>query len=206
VITLDVYEFVLFVHIGSAIVLVGGGLVATPAIRAAALRAGSVGELRMWFGFGKPFSVIDPISSLLLVGSGVYLASAGSWWAQAWVQIALGLWIVNAALAATVVRPAMTRTVTAALRSPDGPVTAELDRLRRSPRWGVTSDVMLASDVGVLYLMVSRPGYLMSAVVIVLAHLILQGGGAVLRSRRQALPTPSVEPTIPTTGTGSASR
>jgi uncharacterized membrane protein len=204
---MDVYELVLFIHIGSAIVLVGGGLVATPAIRTAALRAGTVGELRLWLGFGKRFSVINPVSSLVLLGSGVYLASVGSWWSSAWVQLAIGLWIVNAALAATVVKPAMARIAKAALRSSDGPVTAELDGLRRSPRWGVTSDVLLASDVGVLYLMVSKPGYIKSLVVILLAHLVLQAGGVALRSRRRAVPVASGESaTRPMAGTGTASR
>jgi hypothetical protein len=121
---MNIYDTVLFVHIAAAVVLVGGSLVATPAIRSATRRAGSVDELRLWLSFGRPFKTIDPVSSLTLVASGAYLATAGNWWAHAWVQAA-----------------------TAARKTPAGPVTAQLDALRSTRRWSATANTLLANDL-----------------------------------------------------------
>jgi uncharacterized membrane protein len=183
---MNVYGTVLFVHVAAAVVLVGGSLVATPAIRSAALRARGVDELRLWLSFGGPFKTIDPVSSLALVASGAYLATAGDWWAHAWVQVALGLWVFNTAIAAGVQNPAIGRLATAARAAPAGPVTAGLDSLRSSRRWSVTANILLANDLAVLYLMVTKAGYVAATVTVVVAQAAVHGIARSLAHRRRA--------------------
>jgi uncharacterized membrane protein len=184
-----VYEFVLFLHIGSAIVLVGGSIVATPAIRAAAVRARTVSEVRTWASFGRPFVTINPVTSLTLLATGLYLTAAGSWWNAAWVHVAIVLWVANAILAAAVVNPAAARVGQAAATAPDGAVDADLDRLRRAPSWSVGSDVMLANDVGVLLLMVVKPGYLWAVGAVSVLHVLVHSWRE-LRSRQLTRTSP----------------
>jgi uncharacterized membrane protein len=172
---MTLYELVLFLHILSAIVLIGGSIVATPAIRTAALRAETVAQLRSWLAFGHPFAVINPLTSMTLLASGLYLTAAGSWWNAAWVQAAIVLWVVNAVLAGFVVKPSIAVVAGNAFAVGDGLVGEDLDRLRRSRRWSVGSDVVLANDVGVLFLMVVKPGYAASVGAVAVLHLLLHG-------------------------------
>jgi uncharacterized membrane protein len=198
---MNIYDTVLFVHIAAAVVLVGGSLVATPAIRSATRRAGSVDELRLWLSFGRPFKTIDPVSSLTLVASGAYLATAGDWWAHAWVQAALALWISNTAIAAGVQNPAIERLATAARKTPAGPVTAQLDALRSNRRWSATANTLLANDLAVLYLMVSKAGYAAAIVAVTVAQAAVHGTALSLAHRRRAQPALTVPTSAPTTPT-----
>jgi uncharacterized membrane protein len=170
---MDLYSVGLFVHIGAAIVLIGGSILATSAIRAAVLRATTLPELRGWLAAGRPLAIIDPVASFTLLGSGLYLTQAGGWWGAGWVHIAIVLWLANTAVAVVVVRPAMHELAICAMSAGDGPVGPALDRLRRTRRWSVGHHVLLANDVGVLYLMTNKPGYLGSIAAVVAVHGLL---------------------------------
>ena len=168
------YNVIVFVHIVAAVVLVGGGLLATPRVHDAIRRATTLSELRRWLAIGRPLGRINPLSSLALLASGIYLASVGDWWRDAWVQVAVALWVINSILASVLVKPTMARLAQVAFAAEDSVVDRELDALRASPRLIVTSDVMLASDLGVLFLMVTKPsGYLMSVLVVIAAQVAM---------------------------------
>jgi uncharacterized membrane protein len=192
---MNLYAIGLFVHISAAIVLIGGSLLASPAIRAAVLRAHTLPELRAWLGAARPLATINPTASIALVASGLYLAQAGGWWSAAWVQVALSLWLVNTAVAAGIVKPAMHELAVTVAGGGDGPVGPDVDRLRRTRRWSVGHHVLLANDLGVLYLMTTKPGYLGSVVALVASHGMLAATPAlhraVRRPRRDAA-TPAV--------------
>jgi hypothetical protein len=193
---MNLYAIGLFVHIGAAIVLVGGSILATPAIRAAVLHASTLPELRGWLAAGRPLATINPVASFTLLGSGLYLTHAGGWWAAGWVHVAVALWLANTAIAAAVVKPAMHRLASTAMSAGDGLVGPDLDRLRRTRRWSVGHRVMLANDVGVLYLMTSKPGYLGSILVVVATHGLLAALPAVRqRAGRRDDPAPSLAAT-----------
>jgi uncharacterized membrane protein len=167
---MNLYSISLFVHVLAAVVLIGGSILATPAIRAAVLRARSVPELRGWLAAGRPLATINPVASFTLLGSGLYLTQAGGWWAAGWVHIAIALWLANTAIAAGVVRPAMHELAMTAISAGEGPVGPDLDRLRRTRRWSVGHHVLLANDVGVLYLMTNKTGYLGSIAAVAAVH------------------------------------
>jgi uncharacterized membrane protein len=188
------YTFVVFVHVVAAVVLVGGGILATPTVHRAIGRASTISDLRRWLTIGRPLGRINPLSSLVLLASGIYLASMGEWWGAEWVHVAVGLWLVNATLAIAAVKPAMAQLAigTASAHSEEIPV--DLDRLRSSPKLLVTSDVMLANDLGVLLLMVTKPsGYLVPLIVLVIAQIALFG----LRALASTSPTRLPEPVSP---------
>jgi hypothetical protein len=168
------YALVLFVHIAAAIVLVGGGVLATPVVHARILRSETAGEARSWMALGRPLAVINPASSFTLLGSGLVLAQLGGWWEAAWLQVAIAAWVVNVLLAARVVRPAMGR-FAAALGTDDSRITGRVDDLRRTPRWGMADDALVAIDIAVLYLMTMKPGYVGSVVALVVASAAVIG-------------------------------
>ena len=176
------YTLVVFIHVASAVVLVGGGLLVTPTVNEAIRRSSTISDLRRWLNIGRPLGLINPVSSIALLASGVYLASVGDWWTASWVQTAVVLWIVNAVLAGVVVKPSMRRVAQLAFGSVGEWIGPQLDAARRSPRLAAASDVMLAADVGVLFLMVVKPsGYLTAMAAVLVALLAVFGFNAVRR-------------------------
>jgi uncharacterized membrane protein len=170
------YDLVVFVHVVAAVVLVGGGLLATPTVNAAIRQAPTIPELRRWLTVGKPLGRVNPISSVTLLATGIYLASIGDWWGAPWVQVAVGLWVANSVLASTLLKPSMGAIARLAIDAEGEQIGPQLDAARRSPRLAVTEDVMLASDLGVLFLMVVKPaGYFAALLVVVMAQLALFG-------------------------------
>jgi hypothetical protein len=198
------YSIGLFLHIGAAILLIGGSILATPSIRAAVLRASTLPELRAWLAAARPLATINPAASFTLVGSGLYLTQAGGWWSAAWVQIALGLWLANTATAAGIIEPALHELAVTVRDAGDGPVGPDVDRLRRTRRWSMGHHVLLANDIGVLYLMTNKPGYLGSIVALATTHGLVAALPAlrrvIRRQRRDA-----AEPSVARTDVGSTS-
>lgn len=175
---MNLYDWLLFLHITAAAVLIGGSLVAAPLARAALQRAHTMSELRTWVSFYRTVTVSDPLSAVALLGTGIYLASAGSWWSAPWVVVAVVLWVVDGTMAGAVVKPVLDRLQAATDGAGTEPVSVDADRLRWSRRWTVGSDIVLANDVAVLFLMVVKPGYVRSVSVILGAHAILHGARA----------------------------
>jgi uncharacterized membrane protein len=170
------YELVVFVHVVSAIVLVGGGLLATPSVNGAIRSASSISEIRRWLTVGRPLDVLSPVSSLVLLGSGIYLASVGRWWEAGWVQVALGLWVVNAVLAGRLVKPVMGRLGGLVARSSGEEIDPAVEQLRSSPALAVFPLVLTGNDLGVLFLMVVKPpGHLNPLLVVLVAQLAVFG-------------------------------
>lgn len=179
---MSIYDLVVFVHVLSAVVLVGGGLLATPAVDASIRRAETVSELRRWLTAGRPLGLISPISSIVLLASGIYLATTGDWWSAPWVQIAVVLWIVNAVVANLVVKPSHQRMAQLAFSDVEE-IGDELDEVRNSHGPRAASDAMLATDLGILFLMVVKPSaYLPAILVLVVAYVGLVGWRAVWTS------------------------
>ena len=101
------------------------------------------------------------------------------WWGTAWIQVAVVLWIANAVMANAVINPAMSRLARTAFTSDGDLIGPDLERLLRSPRTAFTHDVMIANDLGVLFLMVIKPtAYLVAVMAVAGAQLILVGVGA----------------------------
>jgi hypothetical protein len=180
----EVYSLVLFAHVMAAVTLVGHSL-GSPIIRAALREAGTSSELRRVVAFEQRASRWNPLVAVVLLGSGIYLGSAG-WWHFGWFYVSIGGWVVNAILAGAVVHATLTALL-AATAGGDGPITPGADALRRSTRLAVGAQVMLANDLALLFVMFNKPGTIESIAVFAAANAALVA--LALLPRRAAVPT-----------------
>jgi hypothetical protein len=155
------YTLVVFVHIAAAVALMAGSVVGSPAVRSAVGRAGTIQELRAYLSLGRPLLVLEPAAALLVLASGIYLTPLWGW-SLGWIQVAIGLWVVNGVVAAGLVHPAHKRIAQAAAGAGDQQVDPRLHALRSSPRWLIGGGVLMANDAAVLFLMVAKPGLALS--------------------------------------------
>jgi uncharacterized membrane protein len=174
---MSAYVLVVFVHITAAAILVGGSVLAGPAVRAGVRRVRSPQELRPLLAVARLLEVTNPVSALLVLGTGVYLTTVAHFWALGWVQVAVAAWFLSTGVALVVVNPII-RTVAAESGSDAGPVIGErLDALRRSGTWTWGGDLLAANDTAMLFLMTVKPTLGGSLAALLLAN------GAVLIGR-----------------------
>jgi hypothetical protein len=147
------HAFVLSLHIGAAMLLVGGTVASRLAgggIRAAADLSALRGALDA-VGRATRF---NPLLAAIVLLSGAMLG--GGWWGEPWFWVAVAIWFANLVLATRFVAPGH-RSLHAALEhAGHGVVPAEVDALRRRLP-APALDVMIGLDLGVLLLMVLKP-------------------------------------------------
>ncbi|MGH3471829.1 MAG: hypothetical protein ACRDPG_07265, partial [Nocardioidaceae bacterium] len=79
-------------------------------------------------------------------------------WSSGWVDVALVIFAVMAVLGPTVESGHAKRIQAAAAELPDGPLPADLDRLRRDPVATYVSFFGASQIIAFLYLMTDKPG------------------------------------------------
>lgn len=189
---MDVYQLTVLIHVAAAVALLSASVIASPGVRRAVRRARTAEEVRTSLAVGRPLLVIEPASAMVVLASGIYLSGAVNFWGLGWVQVAIVFWVVNAAVAAALVKPVLGRLTSLAAGSPDGPVRSDLEALRWSPRWSLGGDLLLANDAAMLYLMTMKPDLTGSLIAVAVANLVVAAAGAGLRARRaQAMPGPA---------------
>jgi uncharacterized membrane protein len=172
------YQLIVFVHVAAAVALLSGSVVGSPAVRAAVRRAQTLQELRAHLAIGRPLHVLEPVSALVLLASGIYLTSVAGFWGLGWVQVATVSWLMNAAIAVTMVKPAIKAVAEQAAIAPDGPVGHPLDALRWSRSWSIGGNLLPANDAAMLWLMTMQPDLVGSLSVVAVALLVIVGAGA----------------------------
>ena len=177
---------VLFVHILSAVLLMGGTAGVHLAERAVH-DAGDLASLRGALDVMRRISRANPALAIVLLASGVYLGRAG-FWLEPWFWVSAATWVANLILAVSLVGPAAERLGAAAAKAGDGAVPAAIDALRRASAPAIAHGAMVGIDLGTLANMVLKPD---------LAEALLWpllGVGAVLLAQRlgaaRALPPP----------------
>jgi len=98
---------------------------------------------------------------------------------------------MNSALAVGVVKATGQRVAALALADAGAAVSPALDTLRRSPRWALAADALIATGLATLFLMVAQPGLLASVAVAVGANAAMLGLRAI-QGRRLTAPSPQV--------------
>jgi hypothetical protein len=174
---MDVYAVITLVHVAAAVALLACSVIASPAVRVATRRAATTQEMRAYFAIGRPLPVLEPGSAFVVLITGIYMTSVAGFWRVPWVQVAVAFWVVNAVVAGMMVKPALDRVAQALAEAPDGPIGETLDVRRRSARWSLGGDILLANDAAMLYLMVMQPGMAGSLVTVAVVNVII----AVLR-------------------------
>ena len=175
---MGLYDLSVFLHVAAAVTLLSGSVIASPAVRAAVRRAQTTQELRAYLTIGRPLLVLEPVSAIVILATGVYLTSAANFWDLGWVQVAVAAWLLNLGAAVTMVKPAISRIAAAATASQDGEVGHHLNAMRWSDRWSIGGDVLLANDAAALYLMTMKPDLAGALVIVVVANLVVSGARA----------------------------
>lgn len=165
---MSTYQAVLFTHVLAAILLVGNSFLA-PVIRNLTSEAASAEALIRALDLERRTTRWNPPVALVLLASGVYLGSGG-WWTEPWFHVSVLAWVANSLLASLVIRR-----VIGALRQSAaevaGPGGQPIDRLSGWRRWSLSLAFMMGNDVGVLYLMIGKPGWAGSMAVLVATNL-----------------------------------
>lgn len=148
------YPVVLYVHIASAILLVGG-TAATRFAHSALRAAADLSALRGALDTLRRATCLNPALAVALLLTGAVLGRG--WWDAPWFWVAVVSWVANSLLAARLLVPAHQSLQRAAQRGGDGVVPAEVDALRHRLAPALALDVMVGLDFGMLVLMVLKP-------------------------------------------------
>jgi uncharacterized membrane protein len=186
------YSVVVFVHVLSAIVLVGSSLFG-PMLGMAIRRSASVGSLREWARYFQQVVKLTGPAAGLTLATGLYLGFAGDWWGGGWIEVSLVLFVLAGVGAVGVLDPTSKRIVEAAEAAPDGPLPTELDRQRHDRRTAIVESMMLATDVAILFLMITKPVLVTSLAVVAVAWSL--GGVLAMREARHDRPSPAAPAT-----------
>jgi uncharacterized membrane protein len=182
------YSVVVFVHVLSAIVLVGSSLFG-PLLAMAIRRAGSTASLREFARYFQTVVKLTGPAAGITLATGLYLGFSGQWWGSGWIEVSLVLFLLAGAGAVGVLDPAAKRLVEASEAAPDGPVDLELERLRNDRRTAATESMMLGTDMAILFLMITKPVLATSLTVVAVAWIL--GGALALRELRHGQQAPA---------------
>ena len=172
---MGLYELSVLLHIAAAVALLSGSVVASPAVRTAVRGAHTTQELRAYLKIGRPLLILEPASAIVILVTGAYLTSVANFWALGWVQVSLVAWVVNAVVAASMVKPAIGRISVAAAALADDAVGPHLHALRWSDRWSIGGDVLLANDTASLCVMTLKPEWLGALALVITANIVVSG-------------------------------
>lgn len=149
------HSFVIFLHIASAMLLMGS--TAASRIAERGLRAApDLATLRGALDIVQRTTRFNPMLAIVMLVSGAILGRVG-WWSEPWFWVAVATWIANLILAVRFVVPGHQVLGMAVAQAGDGPVPAPLDALRQARAPAIALDVMIGLDFGTLLLMVIKP-------------------------------------------------
>ena len=175
------YSSLLFVHVFSAVFLVGSSL-HDLFVRKAILSASTISDLRTWLGFAGRAKRFNPLSAIVLLVTGIALGSAG-WWTSGWFYVSVVAWVMNSALAGGVIKRLMM--VLARTAATSDAITTEIERMRRSRALALAENALLANDVVILFVMMSKPELATSVALLTGANVVAFLAGAWSRPRAE---------------------
>ena len=153
------YDWLLFLHIAGAFVVLGGATVAGT-FNIFALRRERASDIVLLYRLVRFAAVAIPVGMVVALAFGLWLVhEAGYGWGEAWIVIALVLWVVANALGGIGgKREKETRELAERLRAEGDMVTPELHARLRDPvtlalSWGSGLAVL-----AILALMIWKPG------------------------------------------------
>jgi uncharacterized membrane protein len=155
---MSLYTLGKFVHIASAIVLVGSYLLA-PVVHGAIRGVTDVRALRALARLQQHVITASGPAAVLVLASGVYMTLAGWSFTQSWIAVALVLFVINGALAMAVVDPQVKKLLAAANEASDGPLDQDLTDLVHDARVVGALRIVVGIDVVIIFLMVNKPGW-----------------------------------------------
>jgi hypothetical protein len=140
----------------------------------------TVQEMRLWLGLVQMTRQMFPTAFVIILGSGLYMANEYWSFDTPWIVVAIISIVVMAVVGGTVVGRGLAE-IGRALTS-EGPVSPELAHLAGRPAPWVAASALNGIAIGVIWLMVNKPGWIQSTgVVIILAVVAAIIGAAVIR-------------------------
>jgi uncharacterized membrane protein len=155
----DTYDWLLFLHVLGAF-LVLGGVVLAGVLNFAALRRERPSEIAMLFKFARVGVASIGIGMVLTLVLGLWLVHhVGYGWGQTWIVLALVLWVLANALGGIGgSRERKTRELAERLAAEGDAPSAELTARLRDPVWLALSWGSGIVIVVILALMIWKPG------------------------------------------------
>ena len=177
---MSAYTIALFLHVTGVVGLfIALGVEMTCAI---ALRgARQVEQVRVLSGLMTGVERLFPISALLLLGAGLYMAITVWGFQTPWIDVGLGSLLIMGLTAPLVNAPRAHAIKREAEATADGPLTAALRVRVGDPTLTMSHSVLLAWTLGIVFLMTNKPQLAMSLVTVLIAIALGLGLGAALR-------------------------
>lgn len=152
------YEFLLLAHIAGALALFGAITLEQAAVHRLQ-RASTVSEVSTCAGLVQTTGPLHPLSTLLLLVAGVWMTIEQWTFTSPWILTSLVAFVVIAGLGPSVLSAEWDTIQRLADESPDGPVPAPLrDELVERRFWVLTQGTT-GLVVGIVVLMVLKPGW-----------------------------------------------
>lgn len=193
------YGVVLFGHL-VGVVLLAGGVIITLSSVLRAQRGATVAEVRAALASAPVAGRLIPPGMALIVGCGVYLWSRHGddhsiAWTAPWLITAAAVFVVMSVLGPAVEETRTKRIAAAAAAAPDGPVSAELDRLRCDRLLHHVIFFGSAQIVALLFLMSVKPEVTGTLVTIAVAAVVSQVIAALVHPHMRPATATAVEVT-----------
>ena len=162
------YNLALFAHILGTMALLGAAL--TECLMLLGVRrARSAQAVREWIGLRRLIVPAFPLSSVLIVVSGIYLMLAQWRWSDPWILIGLIGQVAIGVSGAAIQGPRLQAIQHAVQGAPDGPVPIEVaERIHDPVVWGEIC-TSTAGVLGIVFLMTFKPDLLGSLITMAVA-------------------------------------
>jgi uncharacterized membrane protein len=153
------YEWLLFLHVTGAFLVIGGAVMAG-VFNVAALRSERPSEVVLFFRFARVAVAAIGIGMALTLGFGLWLVHhVGYGWGQTWIVLALVLWVLSNTLGGIGGNhEKQTRALAERLTSEGDAPSAELSARLRNPVWLGLSWGSGLVVIAILALMIWKPG------------------------------------------------
>ena len=179
------YGISLFLHMVGVIGLLGAALM-MHLMGTRVRTAATVEEVRVWLNFGRSITLFFPISSGIILLTGLHLTGTGWDFRQPWIVVALVGLLALLPVGPVVQRPRFMAMGMAAGKAAPGRVTPDLRALLLNPAaWRLVS-ATTGVGLGNLWIMTQKPGWIGALVPPLLLALLgwIYGGMVVSRDRQ----------------------
>jgi len=175
---MTLYNIALFLHIVGALIM-GSAQVLEQVGVGRIRQAKTTQDLGTVLGFVRPLSGLYQLSGAFILLSGIYL-SIVAWGAEAWIIVSLAVVLVLA-ISGPRVSGVRFREIGQRAAAEDGALSAGLRSLTHAPILEWSHYLRMGAFLGIVLLMVTKPG-LVGSLLVVVGALVVAGAFSLLRS------------------------
>lgn len=165
---MSLYPYALFLHIVAVL-----GLFIATGVEWTTLfgvrSAKNVAQVRQFMNVVAAFELVFPVAALLIMVAGLYMTFTVWGWSHGWISVSLLALILMGILGPTINARRMKAIYASARATPDGPVPASLKKLINNRVLWTSVMAMSFVDLGIIYLMTIKPGWIETIVVMIVA-------------------------------------